>query len=746
MFLRAVFAAVVFCAALSPGVAASSSIDIKDAYSVTLSLKTLVEGLPDNTAKQQVSILIQSIALKASKLPAAKREAFVSQRVPELTSVAERLTPQTVPKTVLKQIQNSMAYLNNRTNRWEEGRRLSDKVLSYAPQDTDALVNRAHSLYSLKDFKSAFEDADKAARLDPNDGDAYAARALASWGMGEYLKTLEDARRALAINPNDRTAYALMRLAEGRIPPLTIRGETSRLEIEIQREYHGMVSQITQVESKSRETPSFPAPRPVERLVRRAASRIALKDYYGAIEDANKVLSADPANTTAYYYRAAAHNLLGRYEEAAADATQALSLNPAEAEARDARAFAYNHQGRYRDAVADANHSLEINPQNPYAFINRGFAHEKMGDVETMLRDFKTASEINPQFEPVYHDAAAAYGVEPAFSSLKTAGAPAPRPTLKQRQFLIVLASSIMGGLLIALGFVHLFGGRLTLRRAASAARRTPPAIADGYTIIRTLGRGGMGVVYEAVDKTLGRKVAIKMLCDDFELDAKAKEHLLNEARTVAALHHPHIVDIHSIVTDVGGLALVFEFIAGQTVDEIIAQKKRLALGEAKAILKPVCSALQFAHDRRVVHRDLKPSIIMITNQGVVKVMDFGISRRVQDGLPAAMDGRRGWALTASVVGTPDYMAPEQEEGLVRPESDIFSLGACLYEMVTGTRPFPVPASRVQKIIGDYALPSSLEPSLPRSLDVLVAGALHPDPDKRIHSASDFWALLEAVS
>jgi tetratricopeptide (TPR) repeat protein len=724
-----------------------------DNHSTVQGLRMMAQGLPDSSAKEQVLPVLKRLDEGAARLPQPKREAFVAQNLGELTVLAGRLSPDAVPKEVLKQVQNNAAYLNNRANRWEDAARLSEQVLAADPRDRDALLNRSNAGYGLRNFKSAYEDADRAVKLDPNDPDGYTARALASYGLAEYLQTMEDARRALAMNPNDRTAHALMRLAEGRVPPATITDLKSRLEVEVQREYHGMVTQLNQVESRRHQPIAAPLPPNVGRLLRDAADRIALKDYYGAVAAADKALAADPNNSAAYYYRAAAFNLIGQYENAAANASQALSIDPTETAARDARSFAYNHMGRFNDALADANHSLELNPRNPYAFANRGFAHERKGDLEAMLADLKKAAELNPQFEPVYHDAAAAYGVELGPPAARPAAPAAPVLTPRRKQFFFILLSSLAGGLLIAFGLLHIFGSRWARPSAASAGAmpegvrdlRARSALSQSYEIGKPLGQGGMGVVYEAVDRALGRKVAIKMLLDEFQIDAGAKKLLLDEARTVAALHHPHIVDIHSVVADDRGLYLVFEFLSGRTVDQLVAERGRLPLDEARALLKPVCAALDFAHRRGVVHRDLKPSNIMITDQGIVKVMDFGISRRVKDTWQTLSGRRRGYEVTQTVAGTPYYMAPEQEDGMVRSESDIYSLGTCLYEMTTGRRPYPPPASRTQKTAADYIKPSALEPSLPRSFDILVAGALHPDPDRRIRTAADFWAMLEAV-
>jgi tetratricopeptide (TPR) repeat protein len=723
-----------------------------DNHSTVQGLRAMARSLPDSSAKDQVLPILTRIDEGAARLPPQRREAFVAENLGELTVLAGRLSPDAVPKEVLKQVQNNAAYLNNRANRWEDAVRLSERVLAADPRDRDALLNRSHAGYGLRNFKSAYEDADRAVKLDPNDPDGYTARALAAYGLAEYLQAMEDARRALAMNPNDRTAHALLRLAEGRVPPATVTDLKSRLEVEVQREYHGMVTQLNQVETRRHEPSAAPLPPNVSRLLRDAADRIALKDYYGAVAAADKALAADPHNSAAYYYRAAAFNLIGQYENAAANASQALSIDPTETAARDARSFAYNHMGRFNDALADANHSLELNPRNPYAFANRGFAHERKGDLEAMLADLKKAAELNPQFEPVYHDAAAAYGVELGPAPRQKPSPPAPAVTPRQKQFLVILLSSVAGGLLIAFGFLHIFGTRWS--RAPASAGAPPGGVRDlrvkstidqSYEIGKPLGQGGMGVVYEAVDRALGRKVAIKMLLDEFQIDAGAKKLLFDEARTVAALHHPNIVDIHSIVADDRGLYLVFEFLSGRTVDQLAAEKGRLSLEAARALLKPVCAALDFAHRRGVVHRDLKPSNIMITDQGIVKVMDFGISRRVKDTWQTLSGKRRGYEVTQTVAGTPYYMAPEQEDGMVRPESDIYSLGTCLYEMTTGRRPYPPPASRAQKTAADYLRPSALEPSLPRSFDILIDGALHPDPERRIRTAADFWALLEGV-
>jgi serine/threonine-protein kinase len=240
-----------------------------------------------------------------------------------------------------------------------------------------------------------------------------------------------------------------------------------------------------------------------------------------------------------------------------------------------------------------------------------------------------------------------------------------------------------------------------------------------------------MGVVYEAKDRRLGRTVAVKMLRDEFKLDDAAKKSFVEEAKVVAELHHPSIVDIHAVEEDERGLYLVFERLDGETLDETIARRKRLTLAETKAILKPVCDALTYSQAHDVVHRDLKPGNIMLTRDNAVKVLDFGISRH---------GARTKAATTQTVVGTPHYMAPEQEYGLVRKENDVFSLGAVLYEMLTGVRPFD--GATPAKLAKSYLRVSTRLPGTSPEVDALIERALEPDPDARLSTPADFWAAL----
>jgi serine/threonine-protein kinase len=311
------------------------------------------------------------------------------------------------------------------------------------------------------------------------------------------------------------------------------------------------------------------------------------------------------------------------------------------------------------------------------------------------------------------------------------------------------------GGILVALGLLHIVSAgfrekmRSTIRRVVGSPAEAPAAAGGDearfwghYELVRAIGSGGMGVVYEARDRSLDRRVAIKKMRDEIRLDPAERQRFVQEAKTVAALHHPNIVDIFAIIEDEQDVYLVFEYIAGKTLAELLRDRGPLEFEGARRILRGACEAVEYAHRNKVIHRDIKTSNIMVSDEGQVKVMDFGVARQAKEAMTKM-------ALTNTIVGTPPYMAPEQEQGTVRRESDIFSLAVCLYEMLTGELPFAGQGAGMllNKINGRHVpLSSRLGEGLPPGLDQVIARALNPDPEKRYRTPAEFLSALDALS
>jgi hypothetical protein len=256
------------------------------------------------------------------------------------------------------------------------------------------------------------------------------------------------------------------------------------------------------------------------------------------------------------------------------------------------------------------------------------------------------------------------------------------------------------------------------------------------YHVQEEVGRGGMGVVYAARDERLGRTVALKVLPREISRDARARERLAREARAAAALSHPAIATVYALEEIDGELFLASELVRGVTLRQALSAG-RLPPARALEILMQLAEALDAAHRAGIVHRDLKPENVLLTPDGRVKVVDFGIART----LSPAGDGRL--TLTGTALGTPGYMAPEQLRGdAVDARADVFAFGVIAYELAAGEHPFggSDPASLVERLESDTA-PLS-RPIDPPALDRIVRHCLRGDPASRFASGSE---LLDAL-
>src|SRR6185369_10157732 len=265
------------------------------------------------------------------------------------------------------------------------------------------------------------------------------------------------------------------------------------------------------------------------------------------------------------------------------------------------------------------------------------------------------------------------------------------------------------------------------------------------YEVIAPLGAGGMGEVYRAKDMRLGRSVAIKVLPSQVAASAERLARFEREARTVAGLNHPNIVTLHSVEDEDGVRFLTMELVEGQPLDRLVAPAG-LPVARILDLSIPIASALIAAHERGVVHRDLKPSNVMVTPDGWVKVLDFGLAKTALGANDPRHDATTVAAtepisLEGHVLGTVPYMAPEQIRGeAVDGRSDLFAFGIMLYELATGRRPFTGSTSPdiSSSILRDAAAPAvQLRFDLPRDLNRLIARCLEKDPRDRIQTARD---------
>jgi beta-lactam-binding protein with PASTA domain/tRNA A-37 threonylcarbamoyl transferase component Bud32 len=276
----------------------------------------------------------------------------------------------------------------------------------------------------------------------------------------------------------------------------------------------------------------------------------------------------------------------------------------------------------------------------------------------------------------------------------------------------------------------------------------TPPVLGERYEIGGVLGRGGMAEVHRGRDLRLGREVAVKVLRSDLARDPSFQVRFRREAQAAASLNHPAIVAVYDTGEDRSSSGatpyIVMEYVEGETLRDVLRRAGVLPPERAMTLAADICAALDFSHRNGIVHRDVKPGNVMITPEGTVKVMDFGIARAVSDSA-ATMTS------TAAVIGTAQYLSPEQARGeSVDARSDVYSTGCLLYELVTGAPPFtgdsPVSVA-YQHVREDPKLPSSVNPAIPPELDAILLKALSKNPANRYQSAAEMRNdLLRALA
>ncbi len=269
------------------------------------------------------------------------------------------------------------------------------------------------------------------------------------------------------------------------------------------------------------------------------------------------------------------------------------------------------------------------------------------------------------------------------------------------------------------------------------------------YELVERLGEGGMGVVYKARDVRLGRFVALKVLEPGKASDPERRQRFVNEARAASALDHPNVLTVHEIGCEDGVDFIVTEYLPGKTLAQLIP-RQGLPPREALRWAVSIADALSATHAAGIVHRDLKPANVMVTDSGLVKILDFGLARFV-DPAPVTEEDETQTILTkeGAVLGTCAYMSPEQAQGReVDPRSDIFSFGALLYEMVPGKKAFArkSASATIAAVLRDEPEPAaSVSGAVPPELDRVIHRCLRKNPAKRFQSMADLRVALEEL-
>ncbi|MHB2025289.1 MAG: protein kinase domain-containing protein [Elusimicrobiota bacterium] len=488
-------------------------------------------------------------------------------------------------------------------------------------------------------------------------------------------------------------------------------------------------------------------------LLDKASWAMAALEYGEAYTLATQAIRADPSNPKAWNLRAVADNKLGRYEKSIEDSAIALRLLPGNPAVLLNQSWALCRLGRYAQALKDAQAVLKKNPRESFAYQDAAMALAGMNRKGEALKSLRRAAELNPQFQALYVEADHAVSGQDILAILnreKSQNERADGKTGQRPSFLGISILTMSGGLLIAFGIMS-FWPSLQDNRGLKSGRKPPlkqpekiagselEVLPKPYDLIKPIGSSPIGLSYQARDASLGRLVTIKKMRREIRSDPAERERFLKEARTIALLRHPNIPDIYRVIEQGEDVFLILEWFDGAPLTDLLKRRGPLDYSKACGVLRQACAATDYAHGKGVAHRALSLETIAVSENGAVKIKDFGLAAAAQESL------MRTQSWTPGPISP--YAAPEEEAGRACPQSDIFSLAVCFYEMVSGKKPFRGEGQvlSLNKSAGLFLPIAHENAALPKQFDDAMRKALAPDARLRPQTAGELCAMIESL-
>ncbi|MBI5883848.1 MAG: protein kinase [Elusimicrobia bacterium] len=583
---------------------------------------------------------------------------------------------------------------------------------------------------------------------------------------GDKEGACADAKAALEEDPSDDASFAIAQLAcpdaKVRALPATPPGpkELPSDGPEPDELPQSAATPVSLGTPRNMVAPDKPAPvdpmlQASDRGAADARALLQSGNIDGALRAALAAIKANPKNARAHLMRAYADKAKKDWPMVIKDAKEGLAVKPDDPQFLKLEADAENRMKFCKEAFQTAGRAVAVDPTDATAYALKAWALGCLGDREGMLALLKKAAALDPKFQVSVESAADLEGDSDLFFLFPGEQMPVrkkPASGMTRGKSLGVATGlailTFIGFAVVILRLVRSRGqgpampaalgpGAQTAAPQAASPAAGVESVSQRYDIRQKIGEGGMGVVFGGFDRELMRAVAIKKMRPELKENKANLKRFLAEARSVAELSHPFIVSIHDIVQKDGDVFLVFEFVDGRPLSAILNSCKRMTFTQCRDIFSYVCQAMDCAHKAKILHLDLKPGNIMVDNQGFVKVMDFGQARHAKDSLSRIT--------RQDAAGTLAYMAPEQHRGVFCPASDVYAMGVCLYEMLTGRLPFNGPDFLAAKESLSYALPRSLAPDIPQALEPILAEVFRPDPKSRLADSLEFLRRLREI-